>query len=273
LDSNSSSIKNIICGKSLTDFDNEMRSNGWAVFHSALGQNEVSKMRADCLTWIKKCGDLQIQAGLNEEGDGTAHHTIGGNDSLDAFFHKHMFHDYIKKFFNGKPYIMHAANPVGGFPKATTYVHKIHRDVQIVIPNYSLRLNMLVMLDPFTLENGATEIMPNSQGLKSAPTVLEFESKSVSILGEAGTVVLFDSYLWHRAGFNSTLNPRVAFTLSFNPAFIKPQLDYARMLGEDRGSYYSALSRQVLGYNSRVPINLTEWYRPKEARLYQPDQD
>ena len=273
MDSDPSSMQSVVCGKSLVDFDNEMRSNGWAVFPSALGQVEVAEMRADCLKWIKKCGDLQVRAGLNEGGDGTAHHTIGGNDSLDAFFHKHMFHEYIEFFFSGKPYIMHAANPVGGFPEASTYVHKIHRDVQIVIPNYRVRLNMLVMLDPFTLENGATKIMPNSQGLKSAPTVLEFNSNCVSILGEAGTVVLFDSYLWHRAGFNSTSNPRVAFTLSYNPAFIKPQLDYARMLGEDRGSCYSALSRQVLGYNSRVPIDLAEWYRPRDARLYRSDQE
>jgi len=42
---------------------------------------------------------------------------------------------------------------------------------------------------------------------------------------------------------------------------------------KERAQYsFSELSRQVLGYNSRVPVRLEEWYRPRESRLYQADQ-
>ena len=265
-------LDGVVAGKSLADFESEIVNPGWSIFPSVLSRMEVTAMRADCLKWIKKCSELQVRSGINKNGDGTAHHAIGGNDSLDVFFHKHIMHKYISNFFGGKPYIMHAANPVGGFPGSTNYVHIIHRDVKTIIPNYRFRLNMIVMLDEFTLENGATEIIPNSQTLNAAPSLSDFNSKSVRLLGGAGTIVLFDSYLWHKAGVNYTQNPRVAFTLSFNPAFIKPQLDYARMFGEHLGGGFSDLSRQVLGYNSRVPHNLDEWYRPVEKRFYRSDQ-
>jgi hypothetical protein len=60
--------------------------------------------------------------------------------------------------------------------------------------------------------------------------------------------------------------------MSFGPGFIKPQLDYARMLGEEYGAGLSELSRQILGYNARVPISHSEWYRKENQRLYKSNQ-
>lgn len=184
----------------------------------------------------------------------------------------HIFHKYLSHFFCDRPYILHACNPVGGFPNASSYVHRVHRDTATYIPMFNVRMNMLVMLDEFTIANGATRAISGSHLMSTQPDDQEFNETSVPILGPAGSVVLFNSYLWHRGGLNTTQDNRVALTLSFGPAFIKPQMDYARLLGETRGKKLSPLSRQVLGFNSRVPTNLDEWYKPREERLYLPDQ-
>jgi ectoine hydroxylase-related dioxygenase (phytanoyl-CoA dioxygenase family) len=259
-------------GKALKTFDQEIRDNGWSVFPGLLPPDQTKAMRADALKWVARCRDYQMAAGINRDGDGTAHHSVGDNDSLDAFLHQHLLHPYISHYFGDQPYIMHACNPVGGFPATTNYVHSIHRDSRTCIQGYRLRINMLVMIDAFTIENGATQVLPGSQTMAKRPSDEVFARGCRSLTGPAGTVVLFDSYLWHRGTANTTPNPRVAHTLAFGPAFIKPQMDYARMLGESRGKNFSTLSRQVLGYNSRVPISLQEWYRPRETRLYKADQ-
>lgn len=258
--------------KSLDHFEHDIVVQGWSMFERALPPSQCAKMRADCLDWIQVCAELQVKNGVNSDGDGTAHHTLGAGDALDAFIHQHLFHEFISQYFAHSPYILHALNPVGNAPGRASYVHNIHRDVQTFIPNYNLRLNMLVMLDDFTLANGATQIMPSSHTRPDRPTPDEFDQAPLSITGPAGSVVLFNSYLWHRGTLNRTDRNRVALTASFGPAFIKPQMDYARMLGEDYGLGVSELSRQVLGYNARVPQTLVEWYQPKERRLYRADQ-
>jgi ectoine hydroxylase-related dioxygenase (phytanoyl-CoA dioxygenase family) len=249
-----------------------LKNDGWVIFEGILDPDLTKELRADCLKWVNICTQYQIKNKINHSGDGTAHHSIGGNDSIDRFIAMHKFHDILNDFFDGQPYILHACNPVSGAPGQNIYVHKIHRDVATFIPNYKFRINMLVMLDDFTLENGATQVLPRSHTNPTPPDLASFEANHLSILGKAGSVVLFNSYLWHRGGRNVTDSNRVALTLSFGRAYVKPQMDYARLLGEEYGENLSELTRQVLGYKSRVPVNLDEWYQPKSSRLYHADQ-
>jgi hypothetical protein len=43
-------------------------------------------------------------------------------------------------------------------------------------------------------------------------------------------------------------------------------------LGYDFIDHLSADQRQVLGYNSRIPENLDEYYQPVHLRMYKSDQ-
>lgn len=269
---NAAEIVDASLAKPLALFEAEMRDVGWSIFPEILPPAQVASMRADALRWIERCKEMQINAGINATGDGTAHHAVGADDALDAFLHQHLFHPHLAHYFSGRPYILHAINPICNAPHKTAYVHAIHRDTATVIPGYHFRINMLVMLDDFTVENGATQILPNSHGMLDKPSEEMFAQGHISLTGKAGSVVLFNSYLWHRGGKNTSAASRAAHTLSFGPAYIKPQLDYARMLGEARGETLSPLSRQLLGYNARVPVSHDEWYRKKEQRLYREDQ-
>jgi ectoine hydroxylase-related dioxygenase (phytanoyl-CoA dioxygenase family) len=104
------------------------------------------------------------------------------------------------------------------------------------------------------------------------PSDDEFFQRAVRAVGPAGSIVMFDSNLWHAAGVNRSDRPRRALTLAFTRPFIKQQLDYPRALGYECGDSYSPALRQLLGYNARVPTSLDEWYQPPQKRLYKPDQ-
>jgi hypothetical protein len=258
--------------KSVEDFRFDLESRGWSEFEGIMNPEFTARLRSDCLKWIRHCNRLQIESGVNEKGDETGHHTLGQHDSLDEFVDSIPLHRYIDTYFEGHPYILHAFNPVGGAPQARTYVHRIHRDARTFIAGFKLKLNMLVMLDDFAVENGATQFMEGSHRLDERPSEEYFDKYCRCVTGTRGTIVLFNSYLWHRGGFNSTMAHRVALTLSFSPPFIKPQLDYARMLGPDYAERIKPPTRQLLGYNSMTPISLREWYQPEATRFYKSNQ-
>jgi ectoine hydroxylase-related dioxygenase (phytanoyl-CoA dioxygenase family) len=58
----------------------------------------------------------------------------------------------------------------------------------------------------------------------------------------------------------------------FCKPFMKQQFDYPRAVGYDMADQLLPHTRQVLGYNARVPATLDEWYQPRERRMYRPDQ-
>jgi hypothetical protein len=250
----------------------DMELKGWSLFENALGDEWVSSLRKDSLEWIERCNGLQVANGINAHGDGTGHHTLGRHDSLDRFIDLNPLHAHVDAYFAGRPYILHAFNPVGGAPGASTYVHRIHRDAKTYIPGFRLKLNMLVMLDDFTADNGATQLLDGSHRLEEKPPEEYFNENHRCITAAAGSIVLFNSYLWHRGGFNATNRRRVALTLAFSLPFVKPQLDYARMLGPAYAAQIAPLTRQILGYDAQTPQSLDEWYRPQQTRLYKSNQ-
>ncbi|WP_416137142.1 phytanoyl-CoA dioxygenase family protein [Halomonas sp. HK25] len=256
---------------SLDEFEKVMNDKGWVVFEGALDTAFTRELRGDCLKWIDICRAYQVRNGVSREGDGTGHHCLGSGDSIDRYIDMHLFHPFISRYFNDEPYICNSLTPIGGFPGVTTYVHKLHRDVRTLLPGYPLKLNMLVMCDDFTPQNG-TLVLSGSHNRPEPPSDEEFERMHERIVGSAGSVVLFHSTLWHKGADIPGNCPRVALTVGYGRAFVKPAMDYARMLGEDYGRRLSPLTRQVLGYNSRVPVSLDEWYRPVDERLYHADQ-
>jgi ectoine hydroxylase-related dioxygenase (phytanoyl-CoA dioxygenase family) len=54
---------------------------------------------------------------------------------------------------------------------------------------------------------------------------------------------------------------------------MKQLLDYPRALGYNRVGEFEPTIQQLLGYHSRVPANLDEWYQPFSERMYKKNQD
>jgi hypothetical protein len=256
---------------SLQLFNYALKVRGWMQFDSVVPASLCQRMRADIAKHVERCGELQIAAGIPTAPDGTAHHTLGFADSLDEFLEAGFLNEHVAHFFGG-PFILHAFNPVTIPSDGRNYVHRIHRDLRTYPGSFRLLMNMLVMVDPFTIENGATYILSGSHNDSSPPPDDFFYRYADRITGPIGSIVLFDSNVWHAAGDNRSGNARTALTLSLSRPFLKPQMDYPRLIGLERGKGLSERMRQLYGYNARVPASLDEWYRPASARLYRSDQ-
>lgn len=75
--------------------------------------------------------------------------------------------------------------------------------------------NSIWLLDDFTASNGATRVVPGSHRARTVPRLALADPGAphpdeVVITGPAGTVVVFNSHLWHGGTLNRTDRPRRA---------------------------------------------------------------
>lgn len=246
--------------------------NGYAHFTGTVDGDLLRDLRDDLPKIYRKRRAVQERNGIAAGMEGTCHHLLGEATAMDRFVAGLPLHETIRGFFDG-PYIL---NSFGGFINEAAlpdgYIGAIHRDVRSFSPDFRLMLNMLVMVDDFTAENGATWLMPGSHRIDAKPAERVFYAAAKQAEGKAGDILLFDSRLWHAAGRNRTDKPRRALTLTFSRPFMKPQLDYPRFLGAAYAADLSPAVRQVLGYDARVPATIGEFYQPPERRAYKPGQ-
>ena len=256
----------------IAEFEERMRVKGWVIFHSAYPAELVGRMLVDMEEAYKICRGVQMKNGVEKQTEGTLHHLLGLGDTFLEYLEKlEPFVPYIERYFGG-PFILNSFGGNINAPNRPSYASSIHRDIRSFSGDMPLLMNTLFMLDDFTADNGSTWLMSGSHHQGEKPSEEEFRAKSEQALARAGSLLMFNSNVWHAAGRNVTDRPRRSVTPMFCKPFMKQQYDYPRSLGYERGDRLSAHLRQILGYNARVPANLDEWYQPPEKRMYRPGQ-
>ena len=244
---------------------------GWIVYENALEPEFVEDINNSLENAYERRRQIQIMNGIEQNMEGTLHHLIEP-DGFALRFLDRLYCDEEMKTFLGGNYIVNAFGGVMNSKDNRPYVQNIHRDVRSFWGNDKIMVQMMVLLDDFTEENGATYMLSGSHKTGEKPSDSYFYENSERAIAKQGSVVLFDSNLWHAAGKNFTNGNRRALTLSFTRPQFKQQMDYPRLLGYDFGETLSDSLMQVLGYKSRVPANLYEYYQPPSKRMYQAGQ-
>lgn len=154
----------------------------------------------------------------------------------------------------------------------SVFQNRFHRDFPRFLNGYLASVNVLLAIDPFTRDNGATWIVPGSHQNPQIPPEDDLRSTSVAAECAAGSALVFDSTLWHAAGSNTSGRDRLAINQQFTRSWIKQQVDYVRAVGEQAVLAQAPRTRQLLGYYTRVVTSLDEYYRPEAERLYRKAQ-
>lgn len=133
-------------------------------------------------------------------------------------------------------------------------------------------VNAMFAIDAFSAENGATLVVPGSHLKDAAPSPAYMQRTALPVECPAGSMVVFDSTLWHAAGPNTSGRERLAINHQFTRSFLKQQVDYVRALGEGPVLAQRPRTQQLLGWYTRVVTSLDEYYRPEADRLYRRGQ-
>ena len=255
----------------VTRISEAVATDGWVLVPDVVDAALLKGLRDDLQTAYEQQRTIQIANGVGDGTDGTVHHLPLAKGAFLDVLECRPLGEALEHFFGG-PYIVNTYGGVLNLPDNLSYVGRIHRDLRSFSGTLPLMAQWLVMLDDFTEQNGATYFLGGSHRLAEQPSEKDFFDRATRAVGPAGSIVVFNSNLWHAAGVNRSKAPRRALTIVFTRPFLKQQLDYPRALGYDQADRLSPALRQLLGYNARVPASLDEWYQPPDRRMYRRDQ-
>ena len=120
-----------------------------------------------------------------------------------------------------------------------------------VIPGDYFVCNSIWILSDFTRQNGATRVVPGSHRCGKTVTDVMSDTNTdhpdqVQLIGEAGTVVVFNSHLWHGGMENETDVPRRAMHSYFCRRDQRQQLNQRKWLRKETIARLSLESRVIL---------------------------
>jgi phytanoyl-CoA dioxygenase PhyH len=245
--------------------------DGWALVPGAVDADLLGRLRQQLQRAYDQQRAIQLANGVGDGADGTVHHLPLAGGAFFELLERNPLGEVLNDFFGG-PYIVNTYGGVLNLPQHLSYVGRIHRDLRSFSGALPLMAQWLVMLDDFTEANGATLFLNGSHRQQDVPVEDDFARRATRAVGTAGSIVVFNSNLWHAAGANTSSAARRALTIAFTRPFLKQQLDYPRAIGYEVVERLSPSLRQLLGYNARVPASLDEWYQPPERRMYRRDQ-
>jgi ectoine hydroxylase-related dioxygenase (phytanoyl-CoA dioxygenase family) len=152
------------------------------------------------------------------------------------------------------------------------FQHTFHQDFPRHMNGYLASLNIMLAIDAFTAANGGTLVVPATHQRAQRPQQSYLEAAAVPVECPPGSLVVFDSTLWHAAGRNLTDADRLAINHQYTRSFFKQQVDYVRALGDELVLSQSPRVQQLLGWYTRTVTSLDEYYRPTDERLYRAGQ-
>lgn len=152
---------------------------------------------------------------------------------------------------NAEPYYLNnisARCPVKGHQG-----QQLHLDSNLPGINHTIVVNVLWMLDDFTLDNGATRVVPRSHKIKSFAPDGIVHPDEVRITGNKGSAIVFNANLWHGGAENTTEQSRWAVALGYARWFIKPSFDFMQNMPEHIYNNMTDAQKDLLGFRLIPP--------------------
>jgi len=226
---------------------------GYQIFDNVLTRKEVD---------FYKKSLLEIYDQQKEEIGSSNLRSIGEENIVrspflyDASFIKLFYNDFVCQIVEqilGKYAILSLQNAILLKSKKKHHQSFFHRDLihQNFTSSDPLAINIYYCLDDYGEKNGGTVFIPKSQKSKN---IVNMEGQ-VTPEVKAGSVILFDSMLYHKAGNNLSDRDRFGINHMITLPFIKQQIRYPSTLSpfQDQG-----LNR-LLGFESKEYLDVKDF--------------
>lgn len=128
-----------------------------------------------------------------------------------------------------------------------------------------LAINAIYCIDPFTVENGATLVVPGSHRQEPFPSDAMVRQLETPAPASAGSFIVLDCMVYHTGSANRTDRPRRAVNHVFTLPMIRQQIDLASVLGEDPALPEAA--QRLFGKGAGLPRSVADFYAGRFAKV------
>jgi ectoine hydroxylase-related dioxygenase (phytanoyl-CoA dioxygenase family) len=254
----------------------KLKNEGYVILRNQISPEWVNVLSQAVDTSFVQHRDTQLKNKNDIKTEGVALHVLLSNPIFIEFL-DHListgFINSLKENYFGSSCILNSLSALNNLPNQPNFSAIVHRDLRFYSKNLPVMLNCLLMVDDFTSENGGTYLLPYSHLKEEKPSDEEFFKNAIQAVGKSGDLLVFDSNVWHSSAPNKTNSGRRAIPITISRSFMKQLLDYPRAIGYDKMDNFNSPLQQFLGYHSRVPSSLDEWYQPEDKRFYKRGQD
>lgn len=111
----------------------------------------------------------------------------------------------------------------------------------------AMGVNVMWMLCDFTVENGATVVVPRSHLSGQQPKPGE-AYETVPVTGEEGNVIIWDARIWHAAGLNTGTTPRFGLVTPYRGPQLRSRVNFPYALQRDVLAELGDEVKRLLGF-------------------------
>lgn len=253
----------------LTELDvitEEFSRNGFVVIDSGYSEEDIINLskifNKTHLDYIKIWGEDRLRT-LNEYNIIRAPLTFADKFFLEISVNERLL-KIIRKLISGK-FILNQQNAIIN-PSNEKYNQGCwHRDLpyQHFVSTSPLAISALFCIDDFTLENGATFVLPASHKSSIFPSEAYIKKNAKQIQTKKGQFILMDSMVYHSGGFNGTNCDRRAINNIYTIPFFKQQIRLPELLLH---LDLNLLQKEIFGFEFIEPLSINQFLN-KEKNL------
>ena len=276
----------------LEEYLHQIRQDGFTIFQDVIPADEIAAVRRHILEAArrladpKKLADLKVShvsSFINHEQSFAPYLTDPRMiEVVHALLGPHFRISYTTTQIN------EPGNPRTRWHADWPFNQKNAGHIPAPYPDGCFHLTTLWMFSPFTSENGGTLVVPGSHRITTNPTTdmgVDPDAPyptELLVTGRAGSVLMFDSRLWHAANHNGSSEQRVAMSIRFAPWWLnlevlRPGSDERRRMVDETGRTESCVPSVTRQAYNRLPSDVqplfrhwVETAREAESRLQQP---
>lgn len=254
----------------LSDSISEIQKRGFTVVPNVLPRAEIAPLRRLLEEFV--ASDLELWAGKDYVDANMVHNPMARAIEFARVLENERMHEVLSELLTNTCILYACTTSSMPARGGRNFSHRVHVDCPRIIPDYITNVGVILPLDDFTAENGATYFLPGSFTREDVPSDEEFFASAERVYPKAGDAVFFNARTFHYGGENTTETARHAITLNVCRSYMRQRFDYPRLMPSEIVEQLGEVGKRFLGFNVRMPSSLEEYYVPADQRLYKAGQ-
>ncbi len=244
----------------------ELTRIGYTQLDSGLDAGRLEDLQVKLATVYSRQADALADASLEDSDDADVARCLLAYDRifLDLATTPALM-DFCRRVF-GDSFVLLQQNGVINRPSRPHYQLRWHRDLpfQHWVASRPIAIAALLCLDEFNSTTGGTCALPASHRHEEFPTD-SFVRRHEQVMAAApGTFIVMDAMMFHRAGENSSGEPRRGINHLIGLPFLSQQIDLPRMLGGAHAD--DPFMARYLGYRWAPAESVESWRSSRMGR-------